>query len=121
MGAFQSFSNKINPFEIRIDSTKCKECDKCVHECPTFSLDSASIEAGKARMNCVKCGKCIDVCATGAIGYHVKGTAPMWQPARARLLFLYPAFLFMTVFGSGMIQDGMYRVLLLVTTGSMIQ
>lgn len=69
----------------------------------------------------MKCGKCIDGCPTGAIGYHVKGTPLLWKPARARMFFLYPAFLFMTVFGSGMIQDGLYRILLLVTTGSMIR
>ncbi len=121
MGAFQSFTNKLNPFEIRIDRDKCKDCDKCVRECPTFSLDAGSVALGKTRINCMKCGKCIDACPTGAIAYHVKGTPPQWKPARARMLFLYPAFLFMTVFGSGMIQDGLYRILLLLTTGSMIK
>ena len=121
MGAFQSFTNKINPFEIRIDRGKCKDCDKCARECPTFSLDDASLALGKTRISCMKCGKCIDQCPTGAVAYHVKGTALQWKPARARMFFLYPAFLFMTVFGSGMIQDGLYRILLLVTTGSMIR
>ena len=72
-------------------------------------------------MSCTKCGKYVDECPIGAIGYHVKGTPLHWKPARARMPFLYPAFLFMTVFGSGMIQDGLYRFLLLVTTGSMIR
>jgi ferredoxin-type protein NapH len=121
MGAFQSFTNKINPFEIRINRDQCKDCDKCARDCPTFSLDAASVALGKTRINCMKCGKCIDGCPTGAIGYHVKGTPLLWKPARARMFFLYPAFLFMTVFGSGMIQDGLYRILLLVTTGSMIR
>jgi hypothetical protein len=35
-------------------------------------------------------------------------------------MFLYPAYLFLIVFGGGMIQDGLYRILLLATTGSMI-
>ena len=43
-----------------------------------------------------------------------------FHPLPERLLFLYPAFLFLTVFGGGMIQDGLYRVLLLVTTGSIL-
>jgi len=51
----------------------------------------------------------------------MSSTPPGSRPDRARLLFLYPAYLFLTVFGSGMIQDGLYRILLLAKTGSMIQ
>jgi ferredoxin len=121
MGAFQSFSNKINPFEIRISRDQCKDCDKCVRECPTFSLNADTIAQGRTRISCVKCGKCVDDCPTGAISFHIKGTRPHAKPARARFLFLFPAFLFLTTFGGGMIQDGLYRILLLVTTGSMIK
>ncbi len=121
MGAFQSFFNKVNPFEIRIARDRCKDCDKCVRECPTFSLNSESVALGRTRLSCVKCGKCVDECPTGAIRFHIKGSLPQIKPARARLLFIYPAFLFLTVFGGGMIQDGLYRILLLLTTGSMIK
>jgi NAD-dependent dihydropyrimidine dehydrogenase PreA subunit len=121
MGAFQSFFNKVNPFEIVIARDRCKDCDRCVRECPTFSLDAKSVALGRTRISCVKCGKCVDQCPTGAAAYHIKGTHPQWKPARARMLFLYPAYLFLTVFGGGLIQDGLYRILLLITTGSMIQ
>jgi ferredoxin-type protein NapH len=121
MGAFQSFSNKVNPFEIRIARDRCEDCKKCIRECPTFSLDENSVALGRARLSCVKCGKCIDGCPTGAIGYHIKGTPLESKPVRARLMFLYPAYLFLTVFGGSMIQDGLYRILLLATTGRMIR
>jgi len=121
MGAFQSFTNKVNPFEIRIAKDQCKNCGKCIRECPTLSLDDRSVESGHARMTCVKCGKCVDECPTGAINYHVKGTVLQSKNIRARILFLYPAFLFLIVFGGGMIQDGLYRILLLAFTGSMIR
>jgi len=121
MGAFQSFTNKLNPFEIVIARDQCRDCDKCIRECPTFSLDAKSVSLGRTRISCMKCGKCVDGCPTGAIAYHIKGTRPQWKPARARMLFLYPAYLFLTVFGGGMIQDGLYRILLLATTGSMIK
>jgi ferredoxin-type protein NapH len=121
MGAFQSFSNKVNPFEIRIDRNQCKDCSKCIRDCPTFSLDAQSVASGRTRISCVKCGKCVDTCPSGAVGFHIKGTMPHAKPARARMLFLYPAYLFLIVFGSGMIQDGLYRILLLATTGSMIK
>jgi ferredoxin-type protein NapH len=121
MGAFQSFSNKVNPFEIRIARDRCKDCNKCIRECPTFSLDASSVALGRTRISCAKCGKCVDACPTGAIGFHIKGTLPHVKTARARLLFLYPAYLFLIVFGGGMIQDGLYRILLLAKTGSMIR
>ncbi len=121
MGAFQSFFNKLNPFEVVIARAQCKDCDKCMRECPTFSLDAGSVAQGHTRISCMKCGKCVDECPTGAISYHVKGTRLHGSPARARMLFIYPAFLFLTVFGGGMIQDGLYRILLLLTTGSMIR
>ena len=120
-GALQSFSNKVNPFEIRIDRNQCKDCDKCIRECPAFSLDAKSVAIGRTRISCIKCGKCVDECPTGAIAFHIKGTLPHTKPARARLLFLYRAFLFLIVFGGSMVQDGLYRILLLATTGSMIK
>jgi ferredoxin-type protein NapH len=121
MGAFQSFTNKVNPFEIRIARDRCKDCGKCIRECPTFSMDAKSVAQGGTRLGCIKCGKCVDECPTRAISYHIKGTPLHTAPARARLMFLYPAYLFLIVFGGGMIQDGLYRILLLATTGSMIK
>ena len=120
-GAFQSFSNKINPFEIRINRDVCKDCQVCAQKCPTFSLDRNSIENGRTRLSCMKCGRCVDTCPKGAIAYHVKGTPLTFNSQRARLLFIYPAFLFLVVFGGGMIRDGIYRILLLISTGSMIR
>ncbi|MCU0291687.1 MAG: 4Fe-4S dicluster domain-containing protein [Thermoanaerobaculaceae bacterium] len=120
MGAFQGFTNKLNAFEVRVDRERCSDCGQCEKVCPTFSLDRESLAKGGTRVSCVKCGKCVDACPKGAAAFHIKGTALRPQARSARLLFLYPAFLFLTVFGSGMIQDGLYRVLLLVTTGSMI-
>lgn len=119
MGAFQSVTNKIDAFTIRIDRARCTDCQRCIQACPTFSLDKESIAAGKPKITCCKCGKCIDACTKGAIGYRIKGTAS--PPERARLLFLYPAFIFLATIGGGMIVDGLHRILLLVTTGRMIQ
>ncbi|NLI45671.1 MAG: 4Fe-4S binding protein [Acidobacteria bacterium] len=119
MGAFQSVTNKIDAFTIQIDRTRCTDCQRCVQTCPTFSLDEESLAAGKPKITCCKCGKCIDACTKGAIGYRIKGTAS--PPERARLLFLYPAFIFLATIGGGMIIDGLHRILLLVTTGRMIQ
>jgi ferredoxin-type protein NapH len=118
-GAFQSFTNKIDPFAVRVSHAACNDCNRCEAVCPTFSIDAESIARGGTRASCCKCGRCVDACASGAITYHVKGTGG-GRPERARMLFIYPAFLFLATFGGGMIQDGLRRLLLLATTGRMI-
>lgn len=121
MGAFQSFTNKINPFEIRIDGEKCSKCKVCMKVCPTFSMDEASLAEGKANLSCTKCGKCIDHCPNQAISLEVKGSAFKTNQRGPRLVFLYPAFMFLVTFSGGTIQDAIRRVLMLITTGSLIQ
>jgi ferredoxin-type protein NapH len=121
MGAFQGLFNKLNLFEVRIDRQACNDCDRCVRECPTFSIDAKSLAAGGTRLSCSKCGKCVDICAKNAASFHIKGTPLRLRDGKARLLYLYPAFLFLVVFGSGMIMDAMRRVILLASTGSLLR
>jgi ferredoxin-type protein NapH len=117
-GAFQSFTNKVNAFDIRIDTEKCVKCGLCVRACPTFSMDEASVAAGRSRLTCVKCGKCVDLCPKKAISYHVKGTPAVGRRSY-RLLFLYPAFLFLSTMAGHNVKDAIVRLLKLVSTGSM--
>ena len=121
MGAFQSCTNKIDPFEIRFDRDKCKDCGQCEQVCPTFSVSKNKLTNGNTRLSCIKCGKCVDVCAHGAATFHVKGTALDAKGSRGRMFFLFPAFLFLSIFGGFLIQDGLYRLLRLITMGSPIQ
>jgi polyferredoxin len=118
MGALQSFTNKLNVFEIRIDQEHCKKCRRCSKICPTFSLGDEDFLKGRARMSCMKCGKCVDACSQQAISFHIKGT-PVAQNTRvSRLLFIYPAFLFLAVFAGDELQTGMMRLIKLLMTGS---
>ncbi len=119
-GAMQSLTNKINVFDVRIDKEKCVKCKRCIQVCPTLSMSEESLEQGCARITCMKCGKCIDNCPKGAISYHIKGTDIPGKRNAYRLLFLFAAFLFLAIFSSHIIQDGIVRVLKLITTGSMI-
>jgi len=121
MGAFQSFTNKLNIFDIRIDPDKCVQCGRCEISCPTFSIDRESIRKGKTRMTCTKCGKCVDECPKRAVSYHIKGTPVGVKPHIARMAFVYPAFLFLAIMAGGMISGAVYRILLLATTGSMVK
>lgn len=118
-GAFQSFTNRINVFEVRIDKEKCVKCKRCIQVCPTFSLNEESIEKGRTRISCTKCGKCIDSCLKKAIFFHLKGTPLSGNQPIYRMLFLYPAFLFLATIAGGTIQDGIVKIIRLITTGSM--
>ena len=120
-GAFQSCTNKLNVFDIRIDREKCVDCMLCAKACPTFSLDAKSIAKGRTRLSCSKCGKCVDVCPKNATSFHVKGTSVSSGHNKSRLLFIYPALIFLAIFGSGTIQEALHRILVLVITGSIIQ
>jgi polyferredoxin len=119
-GAMQSFLNKINVFEVRIDPEKCVQCGRCLKTCPTFSLDEGSLESGKPLITCTRCGQCMDVCPKGAISYHIKGTPLHASATVARVLFLYPVYLLMSTLGGSMVAAGLWRIRLLVTTGSMV-
>jgi ferredoxin-type protein NapH len=121
MGAFQSLTNPLNVFEVRIDPNRCVQCGRCERACPTFSLDRESRSRGKTRITCTKCGRCVDECSKGAVAYHIRGTPPGARPQAARLMFVYPAFLLLGTMGSAMIAGAVQRLVLLATTGSMIR
>ena len=119
-GAMQGLTNRINAFDVRIDPDICINCKRCVAACPTLSATEESIRAGRPLMSCMKCGTCVDVCPNGAASFHVRGTPVAGNRNIKRLLFLYTAFLFLATFSGGTIQDGLLRIIRLITTGSMI-
>ena len=106
--SFQSFFNKLNVFDIRIDKDKCSDCNHCVTTCPTFSIDEASVARGSTLMTCTKCGHCVDACPKKAVFFHIRGTQPGTAMNTARLLFLYPAYVFTAAIGGGMINGALY-------------
>ncbi|MCP4575541.1 MAG: 4Fe-4S binding protein [Deltaproteobacteria bacterium] len=117
---FQALTNKINIFDIRIDKDKCKNCKTCIRLCPTISIQEKNLQKGKTGMTCNKCGRCVDNCPKGAVTYHIKGTGIGVNPAIARNVFLYAALVFVATMGSSMIAGAVNKILLLITTGSMI-
>ncbi len=118
-GAFQSLTNKLNAFAVKVDPQACTHCMKCVRICPTFSVTAEGIAEGRIGNSCTKCGKCIDSCPQKALFFHIKGTPPA-RRERYRLLFLYPAFLVLATMAGGYVQDAILRFLHLITVGKFI-
>ena len=120
MGALMSFTNKINVFEVKLDKEKCNDCRNCSRACPTFSIGNIGDGQEGPEFTCVKCGKCIDTCTRGALYYHIKGTPERKRFSAGRLLFLYPAFTLLVIFGGGDIMYGLVLLIKLVSTGSFL-
>ncbi len=110
-GAFQSLSNHVSVFDIRVDGDRCASCATlCGGSCPTLSIDRRSIAAGGTLSSCMKCGACVDACNRGAAVWHVKGTPVTMAPERARLLYLYAAWVFATMFGGSIIANSVETI-----------
>ena len=113
LGALQNCVERVTPFEMRVDNGRCVKCGKCSRECPVMAIDQG--DSVTIRSTCVKCGKCADNCPTKALSFGIKGAEH--APDTARLLFLYPAFIFLTGFGGTLCADAIARLILLVSTG----
>lgn len=114
LGALQNGMDRLAPFKMRFDNAKCTGCGVCERNCPVMAIgeDAGGRRAGH---DCVKCGRCADNCPAGAISFGVKGAGP--SPEISRLLFLYPAFLFLAGFGGTICSDAIARLIILVQTG----
>jgi len=110
-GPFQALSNRLSVFDVRIDRTRCTDCVTCRRACPTLVLDEGAVRRGRAGMSCMKCGACVDACTKDAVRWHIKGTALSASSETARLLYLFPAWAFATLFGGSIIAGTLAKLL----------
>jgi ferredoxin-type protein NapH len=110
-GAFQSLFNKLSVFEVRINREKCGAgCNVCQRDCPTMAIDKASIADGRTLLSCMRCGACVDSCPKQAAVWHIRGTEVAVEPERARLMHLYAAWAFATMFGGSIIAGALEKI-----------
>jgi ferredoxin-type protein NapH len=110
-GPFQALSNHLSVFDVRIERSACTDCVTCRRACPTMVLDERSVERGRAGMSCMKCGACVDACTKGAVRWHIRGTPLSASSETARLLYLFPAWAFATLFGGSIIASTLTKLL----------
>ncbi len=60
LGALYGLFNKISIFGVKINNSKCVNCDLCKKKC---KMDISHVGDSE----CISCGECIDVCPTNAI------------------------------------------------------
>ena len=60
LGALYGLFNKISVFGVKVDNSKCINCDKCTRHC---KMDVHHV----GDQECISCGECMDVCPTNAI------------------------------------------------------
>jgi len=57
-------------FRVRLDRSKCNDCNKCIRMSPCPSV-KAIVDGDKLRPDCFACGVCIDACPTDALSFGI--------------------------------------------------
>ncbi|MEM3017254.1 MAG: 4Fe-4S binding protein [Candidatus Bathyarchaeia archaeon] len=76
VGALINLLERVTPFNIRIDRSKCTRDYSCTDVCPMFALTRQTInEMYAPNIDCIKCGACIEQCPEKAIDLYLAGTS----------------------------------------------
>ena len=62
LGAIYGLFTKIAVIGVKVESTQCVDCGRCIRRCPMDIRHVGDHE-------CIHCGECIDVCPTNAIAF----------------------------------------------------
>jgi len=80
LGALYGLFNRFSFFGIKVDNSKCTNCNLCIGHC---KLDVNHV----GDQECISCGECINVCPTNAITWKgFKVTKPGEENKRKRLI-----------------------------------
>jgi ferredoxin-type protein NapH len=111
LGPIQALSNKINIFELKADPERCVSCGLCEKACPFLAIDGGEGGLRKVNMYCSRCSACADVCPKGAVRFRIKGTSFTVHSSAPRMMFLLATWTFATMFGGGIIANGLAKIL----------
>ena len=82
LGALYGLFNKISVFGVKVDTSKCTDCNLCVKNCK-FDIHKVGDQ------ECISCGECMSVCPTNAIvwkGKFTRNDAPTSDKKTAKLV-----------------------------------
>lgn len=68
VGAFLGLVSKFSIFKLKINSSTCTQCGKCMHTCKANCIDVKTMKIDESR--CVNCYDCIPVCDDSSISYQ---------------------------------------------------
>ncbi len=81
LGAIYGLFAKVSIIGVKVETTSCVDCGKCIRRCPMDIHHVGDHE-------CIQCGACIDTCPTGAISFkagkytiHPSATDPSHKDA----------------------------------------
>jgi ferredoxin-type protein NapH len=72
VGALTWFCEKIAPGRIRVDRSKCTQCNECVEASPCPTIAKLIDEKTKSAPDCTSCGECLKACDKNAIKFSFK-------------------------------------------------
>ncbi|MCF7929559.1 MAG: 4Fe-4S binding protein, partial [Spirochaetales bacterium] len=82
---------------IYTEATQCRDCYKCVRECPVKAIRIENSRAAIDHDLCIFCGRCVDVCPAGAKRVrsdllHARELVRGQRPVYVSLAPSFPAF-----------------------------
>ena len=76
VGALMNLLERVTPFSVKIDRSKCTKDYSCTTVCPMFAMTRQTInEMYAPNIDCIKCGACIEQCPEKAIDLYLTGTS----------------------------------------------
>ncbi len=69
LGAFLGLFNKVSLLRLRVDTTGCTSCGRCVSACPV----DIDVRTRPNTPDCIRCLKCVRACDVGCIRYEFGG------------------------------------------------
>lgn len=72
IGALTWFCEKIAPGRVRVDHSRCTQCNECVEASPCPTIAKLIDEKTKSAPDCTSCGECLKACKQDAISFRFK-------------------------------------------------
>jgi len=72
LGAFWSFFNRVSILRVRVDTSKCEDCNSCRAVCPVDINPPTEIHTAE----CIRCMNCLNTCEVGSMRLEIAGFEP---------------------------------------------